>query len=149
MKLLKLAFTLLLFTAIVFPQNPEEEKKKKDEELRAKAVEMLRETSFSVANLRTAENRISFMAELASLMWMHDRDQARAMYATVVNDFKNLIAQVDTQMNMSQAAAGAHLRDIGPGPGMFNEPSDALRAATKFRSAMAVRQAIAMSLAEH
>lgn len=149
MKLLKLAFTLLLFTAIVFPQNPEEEKKKKDEELRAKAVEMLRETSFSVANLRTAENRISFMAELASLMWMHDRDQARAMYATVVNDFKNLIAQVDTQMNMSQAAADADLRDIGPGPGMFNEPSDALRTATKFRTAMAVRQAIAMSLAEH
>ena len=149
MKLLKLGFTLLLFTAIVFPQNPEEEKKKKDEELRAKAVEMLRETSFSVANLRTAENRISFMAELASLMWMHDRDQARAMYATVVNDFKNLIAQVDTQMNSIQAVSDSDLVDIGPGPGMFNEPSDAAKITTKFRSAMAVRQAIAMSLAEH
>ncbi|MBX3266066.1 MAG: hypothetical protein KF831_05105 [Acidobacteria bacterium] len=149
MKLLKLAFTLLLFTAIVFPQNPEDEKKKKAEELRAKAVEMLRETTFAVANLRTAENRISFMAELASLMWLHDRDQARAMYGSVVNDFKNLVAQVDTQMNMAQVAADADLRDIGPGPGMLTEPSDASRAATKFRSAMAVRQAIAMSLAEH
>ncbi|HCA58865.1 MAG TPA: hypothetical protein DEP46_12885, partial [Blastocatellia bacterium] len=149
MKLLKLAFTLLLFTAIAFPQNPEEEKKKKAEELRAKAVEMLRETTFAVANLRTAENRISFMAELASLMWLHDRDQARAMYGSVVNDFKNLVAQVDTQMNMAQATADVELRDIGPGPGMLAEPSDALRAATKFRSAMAVRQAIAMSLAEH
>lgn len=149
MKLLKLAFTLLLFTAIAFPQNPEEEKKKKAEELRAKAVEMLRETTFAVANLRTAENRISFMAELASLMWLHDRDQARAMYGSVVTDFKNLVAQVDTQMNMAQVAADADLRDIGPGPGMLTEPSDALRAATKFRSAMAVRQAIAMSLAEH
>ncbi len=149
MKLLKLAFTLLLFTAIAFPQNPEEEKKKKAEEIRAKAVEMLRETTFAVANLRTAENRISFMAELASLMWLHDRDQARAMYGSVVTDFKNLVAQVDTQMNMAQATADADLRDIGPGPGMFNEPTDSLRAATKFRSAMAVRQAIAMSLAEH
>ena len=149
MKLLKLAFTLLLLTATAFPQNPEDEKKKKAEELRAKAVEMLRETTFAVANLRTAENRISFMAELASLMWLHDRDQARAMYGSVVNDFKNLVAQVDTQMNMAQVAADADLRDIGPGPGMLTEPSDALRAATKFRSAMAVRQAIAMSLAEH
>lgn len=149
MKLLKLAFTLLLFTAIVLPQNPKDEKKKKAEELRAKAVEMLRETTFAVANLRTAENRISFMAELASLMWLHDRDQARAMYGNVVTDFKNLVAQVDTQMNMAQATADADLRDIGPGPGMLAEPSDALRAATKFRSAMAVRQAIAMSLAEH
>lgn len=149
MKLLKLAFTLLLFTAIVLPQNPEDEKKKKAEELKAKAVEMLRETTFAVANLRTAENRISFMAELASLMWLHDRDQARAMYGSVVTDFKNLVAQVDTQMNMAQATADVDLRDIGPGPGMLNEPSDALRAATKFRSAMAVRQAIAMSLAEH
>lgn len=149
MKLLKLAFTLLLFTAIVLPQNPEDEKKKKAEDLKAKAVEMLRETTFAVANLRTAENRISFMAELASLMWLHDRDQARAMYGSVVTDFKNLVAQVDTQMNMAQVAADADLRDIGPGPGMLTEPSDALRAATKFRSAMAVRQAIAMSLAEH
>lgn len=139
----------MLFAAIVFPQNPEDEKKKKAEELKAKAVEMLRETSFSVANLRTAENRISFMAELASLMWLHDRDQARAMYGNVVTDFKNLVAQVDTQMNMAQVTEDVDLRDIGPGPGMFNEPTDALRAATKFRSAMAVRQAIAMSLAEH
>lgn len=149
MRSIKLAFTLLLFAAVAFPQNPEDEKKKKAEELKAKGVEMLRETTSSVANLRTAENRISFMAELASLMWMHDRDQARGMYGSVVMDFKNLIAQIDTQMNMAQAAADADLRDLGPGPGMFNEPSDALRAATKFRSAMAVRQAIAMSLAEH
>lgn len=149
MRPIKLACTLMLFAAIAFPQNPEDEKKKKAEEMKAKAVEMLRETSFSVANLRTAENRISFMAELASLMWLHDRDQARAMYGNVVTDFKNLVAQVDTQMNMAQVAADADLRDIGPGPGMFNEPTDALRAATKFRSAMAVRQAIAMSLAEH
>lgn len=149
MRPIKLACTLMLFAAIVFPQNPEDEKKKKAEELKAKAVEMLRETSFSVANLRTAENRISFMAELASLMWLHDRDQARAMYGNVVTDFKNLVAQVDTQMNMAQVTEDVDLRDIGPGPGMFNEPTDALRAATKFRSAMAVRQAIAMSLAEH
>ncbi|MBK9162994.1 MAG: hypothetical protein IPM21_03645 [Acidobacteria bacterium] len=149
MRPIKLACTLMLFAAVAFPQNPEDEKKKKAEEVKAKAVAMLRETTSSVANLRTAENRISFMAELASLMWMHDRDQARAMYGSVVMDFKNLIAQIDTQMNMAQAAADADLRDLGPGPGMFNEPTDALRAATKFRSAMAVRQAIAMSLAEH
>jgi hypothetical protein len=149
MRPIKLACTLMLFAAIAFPQNPEDEKKKKAEEMKAKAVEMLRETSFSVANLRTAENRISFMAELASLMWLHDRDQARAMYGNVVKDFKNLVAQVDTQMNMAQVTDDVDLRDIGPGPGMLNEPTDAMRAATKFRSAMAVRQAIAMSLAEH
>ena len=33
------------------------------------------------------ENRVSFNAELASLMWFHDEKEAKAMYGGVVADF--------------------------------------------------------------
>src|ERR1041384_876165 len=63
------------------------------------AIELLRETSVEVGRLRTLENRISFNAELASLMWFHDEKEARSMYGQVVADFKELLSHFDAQMN--------------------------------------------------
>ena len=75
----------------------------KDTEAAAKlekdAVEFLRETSVEVERLRTAENRISFNSELASLMWFHDEKEAKLMYGGVIADFKQLLMQFDMQMN--------------------------------------------------
>ena len=59
----------------------------------------MRETSLDVGLMRSVENRISFSAELASLMWFHDEKEAKAMYAGAVGDFKQLLMQFDSQMN--------------------------------------------------
>ena len=114
--------------------------------LAKEAVEFLRETSAEVGRLRTAENRISFNAELASLMWFHDDKEARAMYGSVVSEFKQLLAQLDMQMNMPVADDDdASSFSLFGGPGGYGKS----KAERKLRIAMAVRQQIAMSLAEH
>ncbi|MGB7200990.1 MAG: hypothetical protein WBD16_01845 [Pyrinomonadaceae bacterium] len=112
--------------------------------LEKEAVEFLRETSAEVGRLRTAENRISFSAELAGLMWFHDDKEARAMYGNVVSDFKQLLAQLDAQMNMPVVDDD----DMNSGGFLFGGYGKS-KAERKLRIAMAVRQQIAMSLAEH
>lgn len=112
--------------------------------LEKEAVEFLRETAAEVGRLRTAENRISFNAELASLMWFHDDKEARAMYGNVVSDFKQLLAQLDAQMNMPVVDDD----DMNSGGFLFGGYGKS-KAERKLRIAMAVRQQIAMSLAEH
>ncbi|MFN0141731.1 MAG: hypothetical protein ACKVQW_16785 [Pyrinomonadaceae bacterium] len=112
--------------------------------LEKEAVEFLRETAAEVGRLRTAENRISFNAELASLMWFHDDKEARAMYGNVVGEFKQLLAQLDAQMNMPVIDDD----DMNSGGFLFGAYGKS-KAERKLRIAMMVRQQIAMSLAEH
>jgi hypothetical protein len=106
------------------------------------AVELLRETMTEVGQLRTPENRISFTSELASLMWFHDPKEARSMYGTVITDFKQLLMQIDADAN-----APVIPDDDAIGPSLFGPTSS--KAERKLRVAMSVRQAIAMSIAEH
>ncbi|MFL6373501.1 MAG: hypothetical protein ACJ73D_02430, partial [Pyrinomonadaceae bacterium] len=106
------------------------------------AVELLRETMTEVSQLRTAENRISFMSELASLMWFHDPKEARAMYVSTITDFKELLMQLEAQAN-----APAIPDDDPIGPSLFGAGGS--KTERKLRMAAAVRQAIAMSIAEH
>jgi len=136
---------VLLFAAAVGAQTPPDTKKAEADEKRLKeAVEFLRETSMDVNNMRSIENRISFNAELASLMWFHDDKEARSMYAGVISDFRQLLTEYDLLLNAPQV--GAEEEDSGGflfgGPG--RSPVE-----RKFRVAMAVRQQIAMTLAEH
>lgn len=112
--------------------------------LQKAAVEFLRETSVEVGRLRTAENRISFNAELASLMWFYDGKEARSMYADVVSDFRDLLARLDAQMNLPIVDD----EDMDSSGFLFGS-SGKSKAERKLRVAMAVRQQIAMSLAEH
>jgi hypothetical protein len=123
------------------------EKKPTDdpEKLKKDAVAFLRETMTDVNNLRTLENRISFSAELASLMWFHDEKEARSMYLTAFGDFKELLMRYDMQMNsMGELDETEDYRG-----GMFADVSDRSRISRRFQTAMQVRQQIAMSLAEH
>ena len=125
------------------PLTPDEKKAK----LREAAVVFLRETYSDIGNMRSLENRISFTSELAALLWYHDQKEASAMFGTVVGNFKQLLATYDAQMN-----AFGPIKDEEPGGGfgfLMGEPTDRTRIAKKFRTAMAVRQQIAMSIAEH
>ena len=111
-------------------------------ELQKKAVEFLRETSVDVNNLRTLENRISFSAELAGLMWFNDEDEAREMFQNVIGNFRQLLAQYDAQLN----ALGIEPTEEDFMP--FGSSSRS-KITKKFVKAMSVRQQITMSLAEH
>ena len=145
---LLLLFLVFLFVCPLAAQSvTEPPKAKADEKLKEDAVAFLRETLTEVGGLRTAENRISFTSELASLMWFHDEREARSMYTTVVADFKDLLTQYDAQMNSYGLAD-----DGESGSGGFlltGEPTARAITERKFRTAMAVRQQITMSMAEH
>jgi len=144
----KLSITLILlsmFVANVPAQNNATEKP--DDKAKATqkaAIEFLRETATDVERLRSMENRISFSSELASLMWFYDEREAKGMYGQVVSDFKQLMMQFDGEMNMA-----ATDEDDGPGGFLFGGARGGSKAQRKFRIALAVRQQIAMSLAEH
>ena len=139
---------LLSFTIFASAQNNATDNTAKpgadDAELEKMAVELLIETASDVGSLRSVENRISFNAELASLMWFHDEKQAMAMYTSVINDFRQLMIQLDAQTNSSvvdeddeESSGGLYAR--------FGRSA----AERKMRVAMIVRQQLALSLAEH
>lgn len=138
---------LLVFAVSAFSQATSDKAAEDAAKLEKAAIEFLRETSVDVGSLRSPENRISFNSELASLMWFHDDKEARVMYGGVVSDFKQLLAQFDAEMN--SAAVNPDDEDRGGGGGMFFGGGGRNKTERKFRIAMAVRQQIAMSLAEH
>lgn len=144
---LLLLLIVTLFTLAASPQTVEKTPKTEDnEKLEEKAVAFLRETLGDVNNMRTLENRISFTSELASLMWFHDEREARGMFTGVTNDFRQLLAGYDGQMN----ALGTKPEDESePGGFLVFDPSERSKLDRKFTIAMAVRQQIAMSMAEH
>lgn len=127
--------------------NPTDPKKvsEADAKLEKDAIEFLKETSVDVGRLRSMENRISFSSELASLMWFHDEKEAKAMYGQVVLDFKQLLTQFDAEMNTTSIPGD----DDEMGGGFLFGGGGRSKVQRKFRIAMAVRQQIALSLAEH
>lgn len=136
--------TVLYSQATTQPAPDETEAK-----LRDSAVAFLRETSGDIGNMRSLENRISFTAELAALLWPHDQKEAAAMFGSAVSDFKQLLVQYDGMMNALEAPDDeAHAGGFGGFLGM-GEPTERMKISRKFRTAMAVRQQIAMSIAEH
>ncbi|MGC2235633.1 MAG: hypothetical protein WA584_05705 [Pyrinomonadaceae bacterium] len=143
---LLLFFILLLSPAqIALPQTVKNDKK--DEELKKEAAIFLRETAVDVGNLRTLENRISFASEIASLMWYHDEKEARAMFQTVIVDFRQLLIQSDAEFTASQAKSIEEaFYESSLIEGTSNSESKLMR---KFRKAISVRQQIALSIAEH
>ncbi len=149
MKLSHKAFLLtflLLFAQIANAQTATEKKPTDDPaKLKKDAVAFLRETMADVNNLRTLENRISFSAELASLMWFHDEKEAKTMYLAAFGDFKQLLARYDMQMNsLGEPGEGENYRG-----GMFADVSDRSQITRRFQTAMQVRQQMSLSLAEH
>ncbi len=146
-KLLSLLLIILL-SSFSFAQATDKSTAAEDAaKLEKDAVEFLRETVGDVGRMRSMENRISFSAELASLMWFHDEKEAKQMYGGVVADFKQLLSQFDAQMNTLSMPDD---EDLGGGGGGFLFGGyGRSKVERKFRIAMAVRQQIASSLAEH
>jgi hypothetical protein len=140
---------ILISTSLLLAQTTQDPKAAEaTEELQKEAVGFLRESLSDVNSMRSLENRISFTAEMAGLMWYHDEREARAMYTAVIADYRDLIAKYDAQMN----ALGLPAEDSDPDthfPSFLMEPTDRLRIQRRFQTAMAVGQQMAMSLAEH
>jgi len=133
----------IFFVQINFSQTTETNKKSEiSPELRKEAVALLRETSLEVSSLRTLENRISFSSELANLMWFSDEKEARAMFQTVINDFRQLLAGYDAQLN--SLGVSPEMADI-----FSTDTSAKTQIARKFFKAIGVRQQIAKAISEH
>lgn len=109
-------------------------------------IDFLRETTADVGNLRSLGNRISFSAELASLMWYYDEREARTMYLACIADFKALVGQYDLEMKSTVSTGGNDTEYYG---GMLADMPERARVTRKFSNAMMVRNQIAMSIAEH
>ena len=138
-----LILMVFISVQIGFSQKVENEKKGEiSPELKKEAVAFLRETGGEVNNLRTLENRISFSAEIASLMWYQDEKEARTMFQSVINDFRGLFGQFD-----SQISAPDSVPDIASG--YSNDTSEKAQLSRKFMKAINVRQQIATTIAEH
>lgn len=134
-----------LLTTAAFGQTPtQNDPTEADAKLKKDAIGLLRETSSEVGRLRLAENRISFNAELASLMWFEDEREARSMYAAVITDFRQLITQFDVEMIAADDPDG----DGGDIFGFWGGTGKS-KVERKFMVAMSVRQQIVSSLAEH
>jgi len=112
-------------------------------------LELLRQTHTEVNGLRLPENRISFASELASLMWDQDEREARTIYAGVADDFRQLLGQVDAQMNSTPKPSDDQGVVTWIEMGGMTEPSDWQRAIKKAAAAISVRQSIVMNIAEH
>jgi hypothetical protein len=143
--------TLIAFLSpLIFGQTVPAKKPTDDPAaLKKEAVAFLRETMADVNNLRTLENRISFSAELAGLMWFHDEKEARSLYITAFANFKELLTRYDQQMNQFPQAEEDEEAGYSYRGGMFGDVTDQARLMRRFQTAMQVRQQIAMSLAEH
>jgi hypothetical protein len=161
-KLLPLAL-LILLVQNAFPQNSFETVDIKTEaktetkietknenaisaELKKQAVEFLRESAGEVGNLRTHENRISFAAEMASLMWFYDEKQARSMFGNVITDFRQMFMEIDSQVNAAGITAEQAEMDSLP---FLPNADPRAKLSKRFAKAMSVRQQIAVAVSEH
>lgn len=147
LKKLSAVLLVFIFTAGVLPQATENKNQKdKKAELEKQSVAFLRETFGDVANLRTPENRISFNAEMANLMWFHDEKEARAMFEAVITDFKQMLFQIDAQTNSIKInAEDAEMYNIP----MLPASNPQAKLMKKLYKAMSVRQQIAAAVSEH
>ena len=137
---------IISLSTLVSAQTTDANKKEKDAKLQENAVAFLRETSSEIMNLRTPENRIGFNSELANLMWFHDEKEARVMFNSVTNDFRQLLIQLDAQINTVKFdEENSEMYSV---PFLPNASQQA-QIYRKFSKAMGVRQSIASALSEH
>lgn len=142
-----LAFLLSVPVGIIAQDEKTLTPEEKKEKLEQAAIAFLRETYSDVGNMRSLENRISFTAELAALLWYKDQRGGAAMFGAAVSDFKQLLAIYDGQIN--SMAPPDDDDDLYAGIPFLGEPTDRSRIERKFNTALGVRQQIAMSIAEH
>ena len=145
-KFVALAVLFAFVTPLAAQVAERKDTKEEAAQLRKEGVAFLRETMGDVANMRTLENRISFSAEMAGLMWYHDEREARVMFNSTVADFRELLARLEQQMNELPETEG---ETVNVGRGLLADPSAISRFHMKYRLAMGVRQQMASSMAGH
>ena len=146
---LLLTFLLVVSSVALSQAAPEKNPTEDAEKLRKEAVVFLRETLSEVNGMRSLENRISFTAELAGLMWYFSESEARAIYTGAIGDFRDLLLRYEGQLNNMEVTT-EDIRGVRPGmPSFLTEPTDKARVMKKFAVAITVGQQIALSLAEH
>jgi hypothetical protein len=136
---------LLIFAQISFSQTIESNKKNTNEipaDVKKEAVALLRESSASVSNMRTLENRVSLSAEMANLMWFNDEKEARAMFQIVINNFRELLSDYDARLNSLETPANLS-------ENYSTDSGEKSLISRKFYKAISVRQQIAKAIAEH
>ncbi len=148
-----LALALLLaVSTTAFPQTEDQAQTEIAEERKKQTLRFVRETLSDISNLRTAENRISFTSEIAALLWYHDEKQGRDLFNATTDEFKSLLSLYNSQVNMYTEGDNG-TADVGRrGPMMVmlgTEYNSKEQADKRLRTALGVRQHIAMSLAEH
>lgn len=152
-KLLPILLLTAVCAALTFGQATTPKKNDEaDEKLRTEAVAFLRETVAEVGAMRSLENRISFGAELASLMWFHDAKESRQMYTQLVNDFQTLAVALDAKLNEAAAAEAAAIDEDDDTPvtaGLFSNPTAKSLTQRKLSKVFEMRKQIALSLADH
>lgn len=126
--------------------TPTAEEKEAAEKMQKQAIEFLRETAHDVSNLRTPENRIAFVAELGGLMWFYDEREAKQIFGGVFTDFRELLARIDAQANAIPEDDGNSGYERST---FITNYSDKMKLDRRFSTAMAVRQQITTSIAEH
>lgn len=141
-----LALVFILSCASFSQTLDKESPADKESRVTDEAVAFLRDTLTDVANLRTLENRISFNAQLASLLWKYDEKQAADLFTIVSNDFKSLILRYDMMaISVGLADTSEEYSDFS----FFDGPTESARIYRKLQIAMAVRQQIAASIARN
>lgn len=141
----KSVFVLIILFVVSIPAFSQMTDKDKTAELEKQAVDFLKDTSNEINILRTPENRISFNAELAALMWLHDEKQARAMFGNVITDFRQMLVQIDSQLN-AQNFSDEETTSYMP----FMRANDSRgKLLQKLRKVMSVRRQIASAIAEN
>ena len=147
---LKLFVLILVCSSAIAGQTiPEKKPTEAEEKLRKDAVAFLRETLADVNGMRSLENRISFTADLAGLMWFHDEREARTMYLGAIAEFKDLLARYESRMNELGPAGDDEETPDTAGIPFIYDPSERNRLMRRFGIVIGVRQQMAMSIAEH
>ena len=139
-------FLIISLTTAVLPQTSDADKKEKEEKLKEDTVLFLRETASDISNLRTVENRIGFSSEIAALMWFYDEKEARAMFNNVTTDFRQMLQQLDAQLNATKFDEESSEMYSVPFLRGSDQKAQLYR---KFSKVMSVRQQITTALAEH
>jgi hypothetical protein len=82
---------LLLFSFNVFPQNPDDAAKEKQE----RELKLLEQILSDAKNLRLPENRAFVFARVGSALWLTDEKRARKLFQDAVADL--ITAQIEVQ----------------------------------------------------
>lgn len=134
-----------LFAAAIFAQNATESKtdETSDDELKEAARILLRETIVEINGLRTRENRMSFTAEAAALVWLSNEQEGRNMFANAAGELIHVLRELDGQINTMETVPANDTFDA------FLDPSEKHKVIAKMQRAMQVRQQLSMSIADH